>query len=78
VTVESHVQESGPVEAAGQLLEANTPPGEPTARVPKYYRLKRHLLELTQTVPPGTPVPLEPVVLGDARGRLPRRCVRLQ
>jgi GntR family transcriptional regulator len=59
VTVESHVHESGPLEPAGQLLETGTPPGEPTARVPKYYTLKRHLLELTQTVPPGTPVPPE-------------------
>ncbi|WP_267246020.1 GntR family transcriptional regulator [Streptomyces sp. PR69] len=30
-----------------------------TARVPKYYRLKRHLLEMTETMPPGTPVPPE-------------------
>lgn len=30
-----------------------------TARVPKYYRLKRHLLEMTETVPSGTPVPPE-------------------
>lgn len=30
-----------------------------TARVPKYYRLKRHLLDITQTMPPGTPVPPE-------------------
>ena len=34
-------------------------PGTRTARVPKYYRLKRHLLEITQTMPPGTPVPPE-------------------
>jgi GntR family transcriptional regulator len=33
--------------------------GEPVAREPKYYRLKRHLLELTQSSPPGTPVPPE-------------------
>ena len=26
-----------------------------TVRVPKYYRLKQHLLDLTQTMPPGTP-----------------------
>ncbi len=31
--------------------------GEP--RVPKYYGLKRHLLEMTQTLPPGSPVPPE-------------------
>ncbi|WP_329460125.1 GntR family transcriptional regulator [Streptomyces sp. NBC_01497] len=30
-----------------------------TARVPKYYRLKRHLLDMTRTMPPGTPVPPE-------------------
>jgi GntR family transcriptional regulator len=33
--------------------------GGRTARVPKYYRLKRHLLEMTETMPPGTPVPPE-------------------
>ena len=27
--------------------------------MPKYYRLKRHLLEMTETLPPGTPVPPE-------------------
>ncbi|NJP66995.1 UTRA domain-containing protein [Streptomyces spiramenti] len=30
-----------------------------TARVPKYYRLKRHLQQMTETLPPGTPVPPE-------------------
>ena len=30
-----------------------------TARVPKYYRLKKHLLDMTETLPPGTPVPPE-------------------
>ena len=30
-----------------------------TARVPKYYRLKRHLLDMTQTLAPGSPVPPE-------------------
>jgi GntR family transcriptional regulator len=29
------------------------------ARVPKYYRLKRHLLEMTETLAPGSPVPPE-------------------
>ncbi|KAF4405472.1 MULTISPECIES: GntR family transcriptional regulator [Streptomyces] len=39
---------------------ANAPAaGTRTARVPKYYRLKRHLLEMTETLPPGTPVPPE-------------------
>ncbi|HET9170755.1 MAG TPA: GntR family transcriptional regulator [Actinospica sp.] len=33
--------------------------GEPVAREPKYYRLKRHLLAMTQSSPPGTPVPPE-------------------
>ena len=28
-------------------------------RIPKYYGLKRHLLEMTQTLPPGSPVPPE-------------------
>ncbi len=28
-------------------------------REPKYYRLKRHLTELTRTLPPGSPVPPE-------------------
>lgn len=30
-----------------------------TARVPKYYRLKRHLREMTEALPPGAPVPPE-------------------
>ncbi len=30
-----------------------------TARVPKYYRLKKHLLDMTETQAPGTPVPPE-------------------
>lgn len=30
-----------------------------TARVPKYYRLKKHLLDMTRTQSPGTPVPPE-------------------
>jgi GntR family transcriptional regulator len=32
---------------------------ERVARVPKYYRLKRHLLEMTETLTPGSPVPPE-------------------
>ena len=35
------------------------PQGDAGARVPKYYRLKRHLLEMTHTQAPGTPVPPE-------------------
>jgi GntR family transcriptional regulator len=30
-----------------------------TARVPKYYRLKRHLLDMTETLAPGSAVPPE-------------------
>ncbi|WP_030545069.1 GntR family transcriptional regulator [Streptomyces albus] len=36
-----------------------TPGAGRPARVPKYYRLKRHLLEMTETLPPGSPVPPE-------------------
>lgn len=32
---------------------------EPVPRVPKYYRLKRHLVEIAQTHPAGSPVPPE-------------------
>ncbi len=32
---------------------------ERTPRIPKYYRLKRHLLEITETLAPGSPVPPE-------------------
>ncbi|MER8154272.1 GntR family transcriptional regulator [Streptomyces sp. NPDC094472] len=39
--------------------DGNGSAGTRTARVPKYYRLKRHLLEMTETLPPGTPVPPE-------------------
>jgi GntR family transcriptional regulator len=43
-----------------------TAPGaEAAPRVPKYYRLKRHLLELTRTCPPGTPVPPERTLAGE-------------
>ncbi|NUP31828.1 MAG: GntR family transcriptional regulator [Streptomycetaceae bacterium] len=38
---------------------------ESAAREPKYYRLKKHLLELTQTQPPGTPVPPERTLAGE-------------
>ncbi|MCQ4042858.1 GntR family transcriptional regulator [Streptantibioticus rubrisoli] len=44
---------------ASQTPENAAASGTRTARVPKYYRLKRHLLDLTQTMPPGTPVPPE-------------------
>ena len=36
-----------------------------TPRVPKYYRLKRHLLEMTETLAPGTPVPPERTLASD-------------
>ncbi|MGW7596215.1 GntR family transcriptional regulator, partial [Streptomyces rubiginosohelvolus] len=39
--------------------DGNGSNGARTARVPKYYHLKRHLLEMTETLPPGTPVPPE-------------------
>jgi GntR family transcriptional regulator len=38
--------------------EGAAPPAR-IARVPKYYRLKRHLLDMTRMMPPGTPVPPE-------------------
>jgi GntR family transcriptional regulator len=60
------------VTAAGQqperpatVTDGNSPAGGTdgagprTARVPKYYRLKRHLLEMTETLAPGAPVPPE-------------------
>ncbi|MFE2872322.1 GntR family transcriptional regulator [Embleya sp. NPDC059259] len=45
--------------AADSATAGGDPGLEPSARVPKYYRLKRHLQELTNTQPPGTPVPPE-------------------
>ena len=33
--------------------------GEPSVRVPKYWRLKQHLLDMTATLPPGSPLPTE-------------------
>lgn len=39
--------------------------GGGAAREPKYYRLKKHLLELTRTQPPGTPVAPERTLAGD-------------
>ena len=35
------------------------PPGATSHRIPKYYAVKRQLLELTQSLAPGTPVPPE-------------------
>jgi GntR family transcriptional regulator len=48
-------------------VEANVParpqtfdePPSSEPRVPKYYRLKRHLLDMTRTMPAGSPVPPE-------------------
>lgn len=52
-------QEEGVV-TVEQVASAEEDAGvERTPRVPKYYRLKRHLLEMTQTMPAGTPVPPE-------------------
>lgn len=45
--------------ADGGSTGSETGAGTRTARVPKYYRLKRHLLDMTDTLPPGTPVPPE-------------------
>jgi GntR family transcriptional regulator len=45
--------------AAGAAPGTDGPDRSRTARVPKYYRLKRHLLQMTDTLPPGTPVPPE-------------------
>jgi GntR family transcriptional regulator len=44
------------VSATSQSAD-DLPADEP--RIPKYYGLKRHLLEMTQTLPPGSPVPPE-------------------
>ncbi len=43
---------------------------EPRHREPKYYTVKRHLLEVTESLPPGSPVPTERVLathLGTSR-----------
>jgi GntR family transcriptional regulator len=46
-----------PVAQAG--LEARAPAGVRRGRVPKYYRLKQHLLEMTGALPPGSALPPE-------------------
>lgn len=46
-------------DGASSTGETGAGAGARTARVPKYYRLKRHLLDMTDTLPPGTPVPPE-------------------
>ncbi|URM89678.1 GntR family transcriptional regulator [Streptomyces sp. MRC013] len=50
--------DGGGTDTTGGLPSGNGA-ADRTARVPKYYRLKRHLLEMTETLPPGTPVPPE-------------------
>ncbi len=45
----------GPASSSATAPENGTTPR--AARVPKYYRLKRHLLEMTETMPPGTVPP---------------------
>ncbi len=54
--------------AAGQASAGSNPPnavgaadarGEDALRIPKYYAVKRQLLELTVTMTPGSPVPPE-------------------
>jgi GntR family transcriptional regulator len=44
---------------AAMTIDAVRAPSPAAAREPKYYRLKRHLTELTRTQPPGSPVPPE-------------------
>lgn len=39
--------------------QAGNASGDRSLRVPKYYRLKRHLLAMTVDLPPGSPVPPE-------------------
>jgi GntR family transcriptional regulator len=45
--------------ASGDAELHPLPLGDPDARVPKYYQVKRQLLELTRAMAPGTPVPPE-------------------
>jgi GntR family transcriptional regulator, nutrient-sensing system regulator len=46
--------------ASRAMSEADDPrPGEQVPRIPKYYAVKRQLLELTATMAPGCPVPPE-------------------
>jgi GntR family transcriptional regulator len=45
--------------APGDAEGGMTPPTELSPRIPKYYRVKRQLMELTATMTPGTPVPPE-------------------
>src|SRR5918992_5300001 len=54
-------QEPGRQRMSTDVSSAENEGGSPirTARVPKYYRLKKHLLDMTETLPPGTSVPPE-------------------
>jgi GntR family transcriptional regulator len=45
--------------APGDAEGGMVPPTELSARIPKYYQVKRQLMELTRTMAPGTPVPPE-------------------
>src|SRR4029077_6568716 len=45
--------------ASGDAELHPLPLGDPDARGPKYYQVKRQLLELTRAMAPGTPVPPE-------------------
>src|ERR1700727_1209895 len=48
------------VSASPATRDGEPPPSGPTSpRIPKYYAVKRQLLELTQALAPGTPVPPE-------------------
>ena len=44
---------------ARSSLDAAPRPAEPPAKEPKYYGVKRHLLEIISLLPPGSPVPTE-------------------
>jgi GntR family transcriptional regulator len=39
--------------------EFGSPPSPQAPRIPKYYKLKELLVELTQSLPPGSPLPPE-------------------
>jgi len=49
---------------AGSVTIAQ-PPSPAIAREPKFYRLKQHLEDLTDTLPPGSPVPPERSLAAD-------------
>ena len=43
------------------------PPAGAPAKLPKYYQVKRQLLEFTATLDPGSPVPPENFVFADIK-----------